>query len=155
MFFFRFTHTPCCSPCALLFFFFPLCRQPTGIWNSLITYGGRRGIYGDLAKLASSPYRDLALAKNRLGIGFTPEATEMIPSQFDIAMEAGWRTSPPDPSAWLQAWAVRRYGAVSPSLAAAHAILEAAAYNSAIDTASLEETRVLLLLALLVQNYKD
>ena len=133
---------------------------------------GRRGIYGDLDRLASAPYTDKAKvgsasaitrrlgtrclcsrarwhrtrppssdlqAPNMQGIGFTPEATEMIPSQFDVVMEAGWRTAPVDPEAWLQAWAVRRYGAPnSPSIARAHSILRTAAYNSPIDTASLE-----------------
>jgi hypothetical protein len=110
------------------------------LWNSLITYGGRRGLYGDLDRLSSQPYVDLAKnPTNMIGVGFTPEATEMIPSQFDVIMEFGWRSEPVDPSAWFQAWAVRRYSAESsPSIAQAHTILESAAYNSGIDTASLE-----------------
>jgi alpha-N-acetylglucosaminidase len=111
----------------------------TWIWNSLITYGGRRGIYGDLDRLATQPYIDHANSSEMHGIGFTPEATEMIPSQFDIALEAGWRSGPVDPEAWLQQWAVRRYGKESASLSAAHTVLRTAAYNSDIDTASLED----------------
>ena len=116
----------------------------TWIWNSLITYGGRRGIYGDLDRLAAQPYADRAASPNMAGVGFTPEAIEMIPSQFDIAMEAGWRTTPPEPRAWLRAWAARRYGnsdttrLPSPLLSAAQDVLAAAAFNSPIDTASLE-----------------
>ena len=113
------------------------------VWNSLIAYGGRRGIYGNLDAVASSPYRDLNLSATMHGIGFTPEATEMIPSMFDVGMEAGWRSAPiADTSAWMRAWAARRYGTPggvpSPALAAAHDVLATAAYNSAIDTASLE-----------------
>ena len=115
------------------------------IWNSLITYGGRRGIYGNLDAVATSPYRDLGLSPSMHGIGFTPEATEMIPSMFDVAMEAGWRSAPiSDTAQWMRLWAARHYGTPggvpSPSLAQAHDILAVAAYNSDIDTASLEDT---------------
>jgi len=109
------------------------------VWCSLITYGGRRGIYGDLNRLSLSPYVDLNASASMHGIGFTPEATEMIPSQFDVAMEAGWRSEPiADPIDWMQKWGVRRYGSLSPALAEAQQILATAAYNSDIDTASLE-----------------
>ena len=110
------------------------------VWCSLITYGGRRGIYGDLNRLSLSPYVDLNASASMHGIGFTPEATEMIPSQFDVAMEAGWRSEPiADPIDWMQKWGVRRYGSLSQDLAEAQQILATAAYNSDIDTASLEE----------------
>lgn len=69
----------------------------------------------------------------------------MIPSQFDIIMEAGWRnvsTGIPDPVLWLQQWAARRYGGtggvVSPSMQEAYAVLAKAAFNSPIDTATVE-----------------
>jgi hypothetical protein len=117
----------------------------TWIWNALITYGGRRGIYGDLDVISTLPYTDKAGASNMEGVGFTPEATEMIPSQFDLIMEAGWRTQAFNGSQWLQDWAARRYGYAtasggSPSLSSAYAILEGAAYNHDIDEASLEVT---------------
>jgi len=108
------------------------------IWNSLITYGGRRGIYGDLNRLANQPYVDKNASATMVGVGFTPEATEMIPSQFDVTMEAGWRTEPVDPNLWFQQWGVRRYGNQSPSISQAQTILATAAYNSPIDTASFE-----------------
>ena len=57
----------------------------------------------------------------------------MIPSQFDVALEAGWRSQPVDPSAWMQAWSSRRYGTPggvpSPSLSAATSELVAGAYG--------------------------
>ena len=119
------------------------------IWNSLIAYGGRRGIYGNLDAVATSPYRDLNLSATMHGVGFTPEATEMIPAMFDVGMEAGWRSAPiADTAAWMRGWAARRYGTpggvASPALAAATDLLTAAAYNAAIDTASLEMTPSLL-----------
>lgn len=43
------------------------------IWNSLIVFGGRRGIYGTLPSLASSPYADRSLSPSLVGIGVTPE----------------------------------------------------------------------------------
>jgi len=47
------------------------------IWNSLITYGGRRGIYGDLDNLAAKPYADHAVSPSMHGVGFTPEVRSL------------------------------------------------------------------------------
>lgn len=45
-------------------------------------------------------------------------------------MEAGWRSAPiVNASAWMRAWAVRRYGSASPILALASDTLFDAAYN--------------------------
>ena len=37
--------------------------------------------YGFLDTLSTKPYTDMAAAPNMMGVGFTPEATDMIPSQ--------------------------------------------------------------------------
>ena len=99
------------------------------VWNSLIVFGGRRGIYGTLDSLASSPYADRNLSASLVGVGVTPEAIDMSQPAFDITYEAGWRSAPVDAASWLQAWAVRRYGGASPSMAAAYALIYDAALN--------------------------
>lgn len=59
---------------------------------------------------------------------------------FDVTFEAGWRSSPPDPRAWLQSYAVRRFGGVSPTMARATDVLYDAAYdNRDIDTSIIED----------------
>ena len=110
------------------------------IWNSLIVFGGRRGIYGTLDSLASSPYADRAKSPSLVGIGVTPEAIDMSQPMFDVTFEAGWRASPPNPLAWLQQYAVRRYGGVSASMVAATELLYSAAYNNhGIDESIIED----------------
>ena len=109
------------------------------IWNSLIVFGGRRGLYGTLDSLANSPYDDRAKSASLIGIGVTPEAIDMSQPMFDITFEAGWRASKPDPRAWLQQYAVRRYGRYSFTMAAATDLMYHSAYqNSGIDTSIIE-----------------
>lgn len=134
------------------------------LWNALLVYGGRRGVYGSLNTVTTSPYADLAAHPNMVGLGITPEAIDQDMRDFDAFWEAAWRPTAPDATQWLQVgrgeqestrhyeclslgatlrslqnYAVRRYGASSPSVSAAYAILQQAAFNSDIDTAVLEE----------------
>jgi len=110
------------------------------IWNSLIVFGGRRGIYGTLPSYATSPYDDRAKSPNLIGIGVTPEAIDMSQPMFDVTLEAGWRSVGPDPLAWLQSYAVRRYGGESPAMVAAMDTLFLSAYNNRdIDESIIED----------------
>jgi alpha-N-acetylglucosaminidase len=99
------------------------------IWCALMIGGGQIGLFGETNRLATGPYADRLASPNMAGVGFTPEGTFVMPSQFDLVMEAGWRTEPVDPSAWYAAWALRRYGRYSPSAEAATSALLAAAFN--------------------------
>ena len=116
--------------------------------------------------MTTSPYADLAAHPNMVGLGITPEAIDQDMRDFDAFWEAAWRPTAPNATQWLQVgtgeqetectgssecdalsailrplqnYAVRRYGASSPSVSAAYAILQQAAFNSDIDTAVLEE----------------
>jgi alpha-N-acetylglucosaminidase len=110
------------------------------IWNSLIVFGGRRGLYGTLDSLASSPYADRNKSASLVGVGVTPEAIDMSQPMFDVTLEAGWRSAPPEPQGWLQQYAVRRYGGQSPLMAQATDLLYAAAYKDfGIDESIIED----------------
>ena len=110
------------------------------IWNSLIVFGGRRGIYGTLDSLASSPYADRSKSASLVGVGVTPEAIDMSQPMFDVTFEAGWRSAPPEPLGWLQQYAVRRYGGQSALMEQATALLYASAYqNFGIDESIIED----------------
>ncbi len=110
------------------------------IWNSLIVFGGRRGIYGTLDSLASSPYADRNKSASLVGVGVTPEAIDMSQPMFDVTLEAGWRSAPPEPQGWLQQYAVRRYGGQSALMEQATALLYASAYqNFGIDESIIED----------------
>ena len=110
------------------------------IWNSLIVFGGRRGLYGTLDSLASSPYADRNKSASLVGVGVTPEAIDMSQPMFDVTFEAGWRSAPPEPLGWLQQYAVRRYGGQSALMEQATALLYASAYqNFEIDVSIIED----------------
>jgi alpha-N-acetylglucosaminidase len=111
------------------------------IFNSLVVFGGRRGIYGALPSYTSSPYADRSASPSLVGIGVTPEAIDMSQPMFDAMLESGWRASPPEPRAWLQSYAVRRYGGEAPSMRAATDTLYDAAYNNRdIDESIIEDS---------------
>ena len=110
------------------------------IWNSLIVFGGRRGLYGTLDSLASSPYADRNKSASLVGVGVTPEAIDMSQPMFDVTLEAGWRSAPPEPQGWLQQYAVRRYGGQSALMAQATDLLYAGAYKDfGIDQSIIED----------------
>ena len=68
------------------------------IWNSLIVFGGRRGIYGTLDSLASSPYADRSKSASLVGVGVTPEAIDMSQPMFDVTFVRWTRTTPARPT---------------------------------------------------------
>ena len=105
----------------------------------LQVYGGRRGIYGNLATVLSMPQADHAKAPNMVGIGTTPEAIDEIPLMFEAAFEAGWRAQPANAASWIQDYAVRRYGRRSQLVSEGMTLLLGAAYNRSIDTSSIEK----------------
>ena len=112
------------------------------IWNSLIVFGGRRGLYGKLDSYSSSPYNDRnsSAPGTLVGVGVTPEAIDMSQPMFDITLEAGWRQVGPDPLAWLQSYAVRRYGGESQAMIDATNIMYDSAYaNRDIDQSIIED----------------
>lgn len=115
------------------------------VWNALMVFGGRRGLYGNLTRIATGPVIDRAVPNvTMVGFGTTPEAIEEIPLMFDLVWEMMWRSAPPpDMHAWVQAYGARRYGyggRAAPHLSAALSLLQTAAYTVAdIDESPLED----------------
>lgn len=109
------------------------------VWNMLAIFGGRRGVYGNLTRIASQPFVDLATpGSTMVGLGFTPEASEMLPAVFDLLFDVGWRAAPPSVPEWLAQWVVRRYGVDSPSLQQAWALLRDGPLNIYYDYGTTE-----------------
>ncbi|EGD83338.1 lysosomal alpha-N-acetyl glucosaminidase [Salpingoeca rosetta] len=81
------------------------------IWNMLLNYGGRRGLYGNATDISTRPLLDLHRAQGTMdGIGITPEAIENNPVMFELMLEMGWHATPPDMHDWIAAYASSRYG---------------------------------------------
>jgi len=101
-------------------------------WCMLHNYGGRRGMYGNISRIATGPILDnpvlsqqaRAINSTMVAIGFTPEAIEQNPIMYELINDMGWRESPPEPSDWVLAYQNRRYGTgASPSMYASDAWL--------------------------------
>ena len=106
------------------------------VWNMLQIFGGRRAVYGNLPAVAQGPVLNrTAPGSTLVGIGTTPEATEMTPVTFDLLWEMGWRSHSPDLSSWIQGYLGRRYGVVPvpPQLIQAWDFLLPGVYSSYYD----------------------
>eukprot|EP00730_Choanoeca_flexa_P007387 TRINITY_DN12325_c0_g1_i12.p1 TRINITY_DN12325_c0_g1~~TRINITY_DN12325_c0_g1_i12.p1 ORF type:complete len:849 (+),score=196.28 TRINITY_DN12325_c0_g1_i12:1113-3659(+) len=101
------------------------------VWNMLLNYGGRRGLYGDLNLISSRPLSDLhAVNSTMVGIGLTPEAVEHNPVVFELLLEMAWHSSPIDPDTWLEQYVASRYGKATPNVMIAWRALQHGVYNS-------------------------
>ncbi len=55
------------------------------LWCMLHNYGGVRGIYGNLTRIATGPvFARLAPGSTMIGTGITPEAIEHNPVMYDL-----------------------------------------------------------------------
>lgn len=88
------------------------------VWNMLHTFGGVRGLYGDLP-LLHSLYTDIATKqasgqwKGLVGLGMTPEAIEHNAVVYERLTDLFYETASGQLGAWLAEFGLQRYGAVT------------------------------------------
>ena len=80
------------------------------VYCALPNFGGRTGMFGRLSKIMTDFFAQKSTHSNIKGIGATPEAIEQVPVLYDALFELPWRSSAPDPKAWLAAYSTSRYG---------------------------------------------
>lgn len=80
------------------------------VYCALPNFGGRTGLFGRLSKIMTDFFAEKSTHSNIKGIGATPEAIEQVPVLYDALFELPWRSSAPDPKAWLAAYSTSRYG---------------------------------------------
>ena len=105
------------------------------IWCLLHNFGGTRGIYGNLTRIATGPIDAMNTpGSSMIGVGITPEAIEHNPVVYDLMVgavlgtscskgftqcvissnpqgEMSWRSEKvEDVMLWLDGYATRRYG---------------------------------------------
>ena len=80
------------------------------VYCALPNFGGRTGLFGRLSKIMTDFFAQKSTHSNIKGIGATPEAIEQVPVLYDALFELPWRSSAPDPKAWLAAYSTSRYG---------------------------------------------
>ena len=81
------------------------------VWNMLHNYGGVRGVYGNLSRIATGPLEDLHVANSTMvGIGFTPEAIEQNPVMYEMLTSTFYAATPIEVVPWLKDYVQQRYG---------------------------------------------
>ena len=83
------------------------------IWCMLHNYGGRRGIYGDMATISSSPVNDAASYPSMVGTGLTMEAIDQNIAIYELMLEMAWESqvkSSGDLDRWVMQYGRARYG---------------------------------------------
>jgi alpha-N-acetylglucosaminidase len=104
------------------------------VWNMLLIFGGRRGIFGNFSRIAEQPLIDLNTpGSTMVGIGYTLEAIEHGLPLIDLLFDVAWRQTSPDVDHWVSNWVVRRYGKDSPYLQQAWSLLKSTVYSISYD----------------------
>jgi alpha-N-acetylglucosaminidase len=101
------------------------------VWNVLHNFGGKSPMYGNLEVIACEPPRLLRdpASGDVAGMGLTPEGIAQNPIAYDLATDMFWRTEAPDLEAWVQDYALRRYGQLPPAASEAWRILLRTVYS--------------------------
>ncbi|GAA5205233.1 alpha-N-acetylglucosaminidase [Microbacterium kyungheense] len=98
------------------------------IWTAVHNFGGRFALFGDLRGLAADVAELSALRPEGLeGVGLAPEAIENNTVFYEAAADAVWRDV--DVDAWLDEFAVQRYGVEDPAAREAWRLLGATLYG--------------------------
>lgn len=103
------------------------------LWCLTHNFGGRFGLFGDLAALHQELEGLRAAAgtevRGRLeGFGITSEALDDNAVVYDLASRAVWSPMPPL-KRWLEEWSIRRYGLSDPAVSEAWQLLPRTLYG--------------------------
>jgi len=102
------------------------------VWCIIHNFGGKLGMWGDLAVIAEGPPAAWASPeRGRLsGVGMMMEGIEQNPIVYDLMMEMAWRDGPPDLDAWVRDYARRRYGGSNAKAEEAWSLLRRTVYGT-------------------------
>jgi alpha-N-acetylglucosaminidase len=101
------------------------------IWNMLHNFGGNIGMFGRMEPVVNGPSKVVKDPKkgNLVGIGLTPEGLEQNPVIYQLMMDNIWNTETIDLKAWLDNYALRRYGKKNVDAEEAWQVLRKTAYS--------------------------
>ena len=107
------------------------------IWGTIRNFGGNNYLSARLAHVAEGPAKALAEAGHSKGfmrgIGGLMEGSDTHPEIWEMLFEQTWRTNAPDFNAWLNDYALRRYGTNDQSARQALQTLFDSAWNAGAD----------------------
>lgn len=101
------------------------------LWCMVHNFGGRQGMHGDMATIASGPANaGRAPDSGHLsGVGITSETIENNPFVYDLLTATAWSTEPIDLDTWLPNAVRQRYGTDDPHAQDAWRHLRASVYS--------------------------
>lgn len=80
------------------------------VFCAIPNFGGRSGLMGRLNNVTDNYFTYKAKFASIKGIGTAPEAIEQTPITYDLIYQLPWMGSKPDVKAWVEKYAVARYG---------------------------------------------
>jgi len=101
------------------------------IYNVIVNYGGKLGMYGSLDKVIAdlNGYMKNAPERNLQGVGIVPEGIDNNPIAYDMIFDFVWRTQPITLDEWTKHYVRYRYGKLIPEADKAWKILVNTAYS--------------------------
>ncbi|XP_038068076.1 alpha-N-acetylglucosaminidase-like [Patiria miniata] len=105
------------------------------IWCMLHNFGGNHGLYGRLDYINKAVFVGRIFpGSTMVGTGLTPEGIDQNDVMYAFMNDLAWRTQPANVTAWIDSYAVRRYGKFSQQSHNAWRILKDTIYNSMENT---------------------
>ena len=80
------------------------------VFCAIPNFGGRSGLMGRLQNVTDNYFKFKGKYASIKGIGTAPEAIEQTPVTYDLIYQLPWMGSKPDVAAWVDNYAVARYG---------------------------------------------
>jgi len=99
--------------------------------GNLHNFGGRINMHGDIPLLASNQYQRIKqVTSNAIGSGLFMEGIMQNPVYYDLAFEIPFHSDSVPLQSWVNAYAHRRYGGISPSIEEAWKLLIEGPYRN-------------------------
>ncbi len=100
------------------------------VWNMLLNFGGRPGLYAKLPDVNTGIITALTKSDGHMkGVGLSMEAIDNNPVAYELVTDMIWRTETVDLDNWIDLYAKRRYGQHDDNTSKAWKILKDSVYS--------------------------
>ena len=103
------------------------------VFCAIPNFGGRSGLMGRLQNVTDNYFKFKGQYSSIKGIGTAPEAIEQTPVTYDLIYQLPWMGTKPDVAAWVDNYAVARYGVDNEEIKEAWSLLRQGPLNYGAD----------------------
>ena len=103
------------------------------VFCAIPNFGGRSGLMGRLTNVTDNYFKFKQQYSSIKGIGTAPEAIEQTPVAYDLIYQLPWMGTKPDVAAWVDNYAVARYGVDNEEIKEAWSLLRQGPLNYGAD----------------------